>query len=105
MSDYIVVLMTAPGVEEAARIGRTLVTERLAACCNVVPVVRSIYAWKGEVCDEQEALCIMKTRKELFERLKKRAVELHPYDVPEVIALKIKAGNEAYLRWIGENTG
>lgn len=102
---HIVALMTAPSAEEGARIGREVVTEGLAACCNIVPGVRSIYTWKGKLCDEAEVLCIFKTRRSLFERLKKRVKELHTYEVPEVIALGIEDGLEEYLEWIDEVTG
>ena len=105
MSDYVVCMMTAPNEAEAKRIGRTLVEERLVACCNVVPNVTSIYRWKGKICEEAEVLCLMKTRKELFDSLKKRIKELHPYDVPEIISLKIKDGLHEYLKWIDEVTG
>jgi len=104
-SKYIVVFMTAPTEDEAARIGRTVVEEGLAACCNIVKGLRSIYRWQGKVCDEPEVLCIMKTRACLFEALKNRLVELHSYDVPEVIAIDIKDGHADYLKWIDEVTG
>ncbi len=102
---YIVVFMTAPDEETAARIGSAVVKDGLAACCNIVPGLRSIYMWKGSICDEKEVLCILKTRKNLFDELNKRIIELHPYDVPEVICVKIKHGSEAYLKWIDEVTG
>ena len=105
MSDYVVCMMTAPNEAEAKRIGRTLVEERLAACCNVIPNVTSIYTWKGKVREEGEVICLMKTRKELFSAIKKRIKELHPYDVPEIISLKIKDGLYEYLKWIDEVTG
>lgn len=98
------VLVTAPNEEEAAGIGKRVVGERLAACCNIVPGIRSIYTWKNEVCDEGETLCVFKTRGELFEKLRSRIVELHSYDVPEVIALDITSGHGAYLDWIDEVT-
>ncbi len=104
-SEYIVVFMTAPNEDEAASIGRLVVEEGLAACCNISPRLRSIYRWQGKVCDESEVLCIMKTRAALFERLKDRIVELHSYDVPEVIAIDIKDGHGDYLKWIDEVTG
>ena len=103
--EYIVVFMTAPSEEEGARIGRALVDEGLSACCNIIPRVRSIYRWKGKVCDEGEVLCIMKTRRSLFGKLKARAAELHPYDVPEVISIDITDGLPEYLKWIEEETG
>lgn len=103
-SEYIVVFMTAPNADDGARIGKAVVAERLAACCNVVPTLRSIYIWKDKLCDEAEAMCIFKTRSTLFEPLKKRIKELHSYDVPEIIAIEIKDGLPEYLAWIGEGT-
>ncbi|MFQ5465129.1 MAG: divalent-cation tolerance protein CutA [Thermodesulfobacteriota bacterium] len=100
----VVVMMTAPGEEEAAEIARKVVTEGLAACCNIVGGVRSIYTWKGEVADEREALCILKTKKSLFEELKARIVELHGYDVPEVVAVDVVSGHADYLEWVEEVT-
>lgn len=100
MSDHVVVLMTAPSAEVAGDIARALVGEGLAACVNVVPGVRSIYRWKGELCDDAEVLCVMKTRAERFEALRARAVALHPYEVPEIIALPLAAGHAPYLAWI-----
>ena len=105
MSDYVVCMMTAPNEAEAKRIGRTLVEERLVACCNIIPNVTSIYRWKGKVCEQGEVLCVMKTRKELFDSLKKRIKALHPNEVPEIISLKIKDGLYEYLKWIDEATG
>ncbi len=101
---YVVVMVTAPTEEEAASIGRTVVEEGLAACCNIVPRVRSIYTWQDKVCDEDEVLCLMKTRKALFSGLKDRIIELHSYDVPEVISLDIEGGHRDYLSWIDDVT-
>jgi periplasmic divalent cation tolerance protein len=103
MTDYIVIFVTAPE-DEAADLGKTLVEEKLVACVNIVPGLRSLYWWEGQIEDEPEALCIMKTRSELFERLQKRVRELHPYEVEEIIALPILAGNPPYLDWIKQNT-
>ena len=103
MTDYIVVFVTAPE-NEAAALAKTLVDERLVACVNIVPGLRSIYWWQGKVEDEPEVLCIMKTRTTLFEALRKRVRELHSYEVEEIIALPILAGNLPYLDWIKENT-
>lgn len=105
MADYVVVFMTVPDEETGARVGRALVEEGLTACCNIVPKIRSIYKWKGKISDEGEALCIMKTRRELFDKLKERAAALHPYDVPEVIAVDISGGLPEYLKWIEDETG
>lgn len=105
MSDYIIVMTTAPSKCAAAEMAEKLVSEKLAACVNIIPEVRSIYMWKGKVCDEQEVVCILKTRGELFDKLKARIIELHPYDLPEVVATDITDASEAYLRWIDEVTG
>ncbi len=101
---HTVVFSTAPNADEGARIGKAVVEEGLAACCNIVPGLRSIYLWKGKLCDENEALCIFKTRDALFERLKKRIKELHTYEVPEIIAVEITDGLKEYLGWIDEVT-
>jgi periplasmic divalent cation tolerance protein len=100
----LIVFVTVPDAEVGARIGRTLVEERLAACVNILPSLRSIYLWKGAVADEAEALCLIKTRPALFARLETRLRELHPYEVPEILALKPALGNADYLRWLTEAT-
>lgn len=105
MAEHLVVLMTAPSVEVAAGIARAVVDEGLAACANLVPGVRSIYRWEGRLCDEPEALCVLKTRADRFEPLRARIVALHPYSVAEVIALPITQGSEPYLRWIDSACG
>ncbi len=102
--EFVVVMVTAPSVDEGAGIGRKVVEEGLSACCNIVPGVRSIYTWQGRICDEGEVLCIFKTRASLFERLKKRVKELHSYDVPEIIAVPVRAGLEEYLEWVRDVT-
>lgn len=104
MTDAIVVLITAPGADKAAEIGRALVEERLAACANIVPGVRSIYRWEGKLQDDAEVLMLVKTRAALFEKLRERVVALHPYSVPEVLALPVAAGAQPYLDWIASAT-
>lgn len=105
MTGFIVVLITAPGEEEAAAMAQALVDDRLAACVNIVRNIRSIYRWQGSVEDENEALMLVKTRRDLFERLRERVKELHSYSVPEIIALPIGEGSEDYLAWITHETG
>ena len=105
MTDALVVLVTAPTPERAAEIARALVEERLAACGNVVPGLRSIYRWEGKVEDEPEALLVLKTTRARFEALRARVLALHPYQVPEVIALPVEAGSAPYLAWIAGETG
>ena len=96
----IVVFSTFPSEDKAAEIARTLVSEGLCACANLIPPVRSIYRWQGELCDERETLAMMKTTSERFEALRERLVALHPYEVPEVIALPVEAGHAPYLDWV-----
>lgn len=102
---HIVVYVTAADAETAAELARVLVEEHLAACGNVIGSIRSIYRWEGKLEDEAEALLVLKTRAELFEALKERVLQLHSYEVPEVIALPVVAGHKPYLDWIDENTG
>lgn len=103
-TDALVVLVTAPSAEQAAALGRALVGERLAACASVVPGVRSIYWWEGEVQDAPEALLVLKTTRGRFDALRERTLALHPYEVPEVIALPVEAGSAAYLDWLARET-
>lgn len=100
MTDAIIVLVTAPTADKAAELARALVEAQLAACGNIVPGLRSIYRWEGKVQDEPEVLLILKTRADLFEPLRARIVELHPYDVPEVLRVDIAEGHAPYLSWI-----
>jgi periplasmic divalent cation tolerance protein len=103
MDEYVVVLVTVGNAEEADRISQALVEERLAACCTRIPAVRSVYRWEGRVCDEEEVLLVIKTRRGVWDRLTSRVHELHSYDMPEIIALPLVAGSERYLRWISDN--
>jgi len=98
--DARVVLVTAPDVAVARALARALVDERLAACGNIVPGVTSIFRWQGAVQEEAEALLVLKTSAERMDALRARVVELHPYEVPEVLALAVDAGNQPYLDWI-----
>ena len=103
-TDALVVLVTAPTAEKAAEIARVVVEERLAACGNVVPGLRSIYRWEGRIQDDAEALLVLKTTRARFDALRDRVLVLHPYEVPEVIALSVEAGSARYLAWIGAET-
>lgn len=104
MSVYVVCLVTIDDIDKAAHIARMLVEKRLVACVNIISDIRSIYSWQGRVCDEKEYLMIMKTRQDLFPNLQAAVKELHPYEVPEIIALPIHQGYPNYLRWIDEST-
>ena len=98
--DVRVVLVTAPDADSARRLARTLVQERLAACGNIVPDLVSVFRWQDAVQEESEALLILKTSAERLAQLTARVSELHPYDVPEVLALGIETGNRPYLDWL-----
>lgn len=100
--DILVVLVTVPSIEEGWTIARALVTERLAACVNLVPEIRSVFFWEGAVQEAAEALLVIKTRRERYEALQRRVLELHTYSVPEVLALPVAAGSPPYLAWVGE---
>lgn len=102
--DNIVVFITAPNEDEAAKMARTLVESRLAACVNVIRNIRSIYSWQGKVEDEAEVLMIVKTGRHLFDRLSEKVKELHGYAVPEIIAIPIVEGSANYLNWLKEVT-
>ncbi|MGH2398278.1 MAG: divalent-cation tolerance protein CutA [bacterium] len=100
---HIVVLVTAGSAEEAGAIGQTVVSEKLAACSNLIASISSTYWWQGNVERAGEALIVLKTREDLLEAVVRRVRELHSYTVPEVIALPIVGGNPDYLRWIDES--
>jgi len=97
-----VVLCTFPDEEKARQIGAVLVERQVAACVNVLPGLRSIYRWEGRVHDEAEVLAVIKTTRGAYPRLEAEILERHPYDTPEVLALPVEAGAEAYLKWVGE---
>ncbi|BCS94261.1 Divalent-cation tolerance protein CutA [Metallosphaera sp. J1] len=100
---YVLVISTLPGMEEGKRIARTLVEEKLAACVNLVPGLVSIYRWEGKVTEDSEVLALIKTNSDRLDELIKRLKELHPYKVPEILALDIKNGFKLYLEWIDES--
>ncbi len=104
MTDVVAVLVTVPDAGKAAELARALVEERLAACGNVVPGVRSIYRWEGKVQDEGEALLVLKTARRRIADLLARVRALHPYEVPEILAIPVEEGNRAYLDWVDEST-
>ena len=104
MTDYIVVFITVSSEKEGEKIASALLKEKLAACVNMIGGIKSSFRWKGQISTEDEVLLIAKTRDILFESLKKRVLELHSYEVPEIIALPILAGFEKYLEWIKKET-
>ena len=97
---YLIVIMTAPNMEEAVKIVCTLLEERLIACANILDPVSSLFWWKGNIEEEKEVLVLMKSNETLFKKLSKRVTELHSYDVPEILALPIVEGSKSYLDWM-----
>ncbi len=102
MSDVVAGLITGPDREQLLRLGRALVEERLIACLNVADRVTSVYRWEGEVCEEAEALGILKTTAARSDAVERRIRELHPYDVPEVLFIPVTAGSVPYVDWVSE---
>lgn len=100
----IVVFVTVPDAKVARRMADRLVGEKLAACVTEVPGARSTYRWKGRVERAREIVLMIKTRKALARRLERRVREIHPYDVPEILALAVGSGESRYLKWIREST-
>ncbi|MEO5720264.1 MAG: divalent-cation tolerance protein CutA [Chthoniobacterales bacterium] len=97
------VVSTFPDPETARRISRQMVDEHLAACANLTPTIQSIYRWEGKVEEAQETMVFFKTTPARFPELQARLKSLHPYDVPEIIAVPIRDGLPDYLRWVSEN--
>ncbi len=104
MSGFILALTTVPDETKGREIARALVDGRLAACVTVTPASRSFYRWKGEVQEDAEYVLLIKTRKELFPELERALRSLHPYEVPELIALNVKRGAKTYLDWLRAET-
>ena len=99
-AEPIVVLMTAASPEEATSIAEMLVARKLAACVQILPEMRSVYVWKGEVQREQEVMMIAKTTRTKLEELEREVRVMHSYETPEIVALPIIAGSDAYLDWL-----
>lgn len=106
MAEYIQVITTTEKREDAERIARTLVEARLAACVQVLGPITSTYRWKGAIETAQEWQCVAKSRVERFDKIDEAVRAVHPYDVPEILAVPITAGSRAYLEWLdGEVEG
>ena len=102
MEDLVVVAVTVQDVKNGTRIAKALVEEKLAACVNIIPAVRSVYRWEDNVCDDPESLLWIKTKKALLPRIQERVKALHSYDLPEVIAMDITGGLPEYLEWVAK---
>jgi periplasmic divalent cation tolerance protein len=101
MTDKIVVFSTCASEEEAEKLARTLIEQRLAACVNVIPALRSYYRWEGAIESAAECLLVIKSSQARFASLKAAIEKAHSYEVPEIIALPIVEGSEKYLAWLG----
>jgi len=102
MTEALIVFTAFASETDAARVARVLVEERLVACANLLPGARSIYRWKAAVNDEREVVVLMKTRKQDWTALVSRLHELHPYETPECVAVRIAAGAPKYMAWLDE---
>jgi periplasmic divalent cation tolerance protein len=100
----LIALCTVPDRDAAARLAHALVEERLAACVNRLEGVTSTYRWRGDICVDAECLLLIKTTRERFAALCDRIVALHPYELPEVIAVDVALGLDRYLDWVSEET-
>jgi periplasmic divalent cation tolerance protein len=103
MTDKTLVLSTTESIDQARRIAEALLERKLAACVNIIPRITSIFRWKGEVQEAEEWLLLIKTNRSAFERLRAALKELHPYELPECIAVAIDDGSEEYLNWITDS--
>lgn len=102
-TDFVVIFITASSIEEAEKIGNGLVTEKLAACANIIHPLKSIFFWEGKLCHENEVLMIVKSMGRLFNQLKDYVKRNHSYKVPEIIAIPIIEGSPDYLLWLSES--
>jgi periplasmic divalent cation tolerance protein len=100
-----IVLTTVASAEDAARLGRTLVEERLAACATVIPIAHSIFCWQSKIESSDETLLLLKTATDQLPALESRLRELHSYEIPEFLVIEIESGSESYLKWLRENLG
>ena len=105
MTEYIMVFVAVGSKEEAKKIASALVENRLAACVQIIPSINSVYKWKGKICDEEELLLLIKSRLDLFDKIKAKVKELHSYEVAEIMAIPVIAGSEDFLSWIKDETG
>lgn len=102
--NYIIILSNTNSMDSAETIANFLVKEKLAACVNIIPKIKSIYTWQNKIEKEEEVLMLIKTKQSLFNQVKEKITLLHPYEVPEIIRIDIKEGTNNYLNWIKNNT-
>lgn len=102
---YCFIFCTFPSKEKAREISLKLLEEKLIACCTIIPSFLSIYRWEGKICEDEEFLCIFKSKMENYKKIEEKILKNHPYEVPEILAVEIKKGFENYLNWIDESLG
>lgn len=104
LNQYILVLTTVPEIEVGQIIAERLTEERLAACVTISSAGQSVYWWKGKISQESEHILFIKTNKDHYDQIEEKIKQIHPYEVPEIIAIPILAGNKKYLEWIDSET-
>lgn len=102
VSERLLVMTTVARAEDAEYLAREVVERRLAACVNLLPPITSVYRWHGDVTREEERMLLMKTRADRFPALRDLLLEIHPYEVPEVIAVPLEGGSDGYLKWLDD---
>jgi periplasmic divalent cation tolerance protein len=98
--EIIIVFVTVPGLKEGSRISKGILASRLAACVSLIPGVQSMYWWEGKIARAKEAMLVVKTTKLQYQKLERKILELHPYEVPEVIAIPLVGGSPQYIEWV-----
>ncbi len=104
MTQFLLVITTVPDADVGQIIAEKIIEERLAACVTLQATGQSLYWWEGKITQDQEHTLFIKTKNEVYTKLEKKILEIHPYDIPEIIALPILTGSESYLGWIDSET-
>lgn len=105
MKEHIQVFTTTEKRDDAREIARDLVEKRLAACAQVIGPIQSVYRWKGKIEEEEEWLCVLKSRYDCYKKMEKRLKDIHPYEEPEILAVSVDMGSQGYLNWLDLQVG
>jgi periplasmic divalent cation tolerance protein len=103
--EILIILVTVRNEESGLNISKELVKERLIACSNIIPNIRSVFLWEGKIQDSDECLLIMKTHSSKYKALEESIRKLHTYDTPEILALRVDSGNDKYIKWVMNSLG